>query len=891
MPAYFDSKGTSYRINQPLGRGGEGTVFYCPEDLSIVAKIYHEPVDDDKAAKLRWMAANSNEQLLKVAAWIVDTLHDAPDGRVVGFLMPNVRAKEIHELYSLKSRRVHFPDATWQFLVHAAANVARAFHNLHRHGHVMGDVNHGNCVVLADGTVKLIDCDSYSIKTDDKRYRCEVGVATHLAPELQGIDLSEIEREPNHDNFGLAVIIFQLLFLGRHPFAGNYLGKEDKSLEDCIRERRFAYGNNQAITNVKQPPGTLSLSAVPTRIAMMFERAFLMEERPEPREWIEALEDLGNSLTQCAAHGGHYYYDQLKACPWCSIEERTGLMLFPFLGTQKGGSENSFDIFTVEKLLSTIELPGHLPALPSHSAGMATVPSEATVDGRKKIKKRHVNFLLWQFALVTVLTIVGGPGVGFFVGAIAMITFLVMSHNLDRPIRDDLESQLYDAQLAWKKLESDWSKLTTEDKLNEDYDLLRDRVEEHHEIRRNVRERMRRISDQVMSYKLDRHLAAHKIADANIRGVGTKIIQRTKDHGIVSALDVTREAVDLIDEFDDDERELLVDWREEIERKFEFDASAEIPEAERNRNEMVFADRRRIVERDIERLLVTLRSKTELVAKKRSEIRARSAKLSFKLSQAESDAETVGSSTPFVVIMVLLTALIPMLGAIFSGSPFQKQPDEVLINRANIAANSDSIATSKAAEDYSDAEIATMDGPIRLDLGQSLFRQSKNLNREASEAKLRQALRFMPTDPLVIHDLAQLLFESKRYDEALDILRKQKSGGSKEHLLLLGKTLCMTGHHVEAESVLFDLYKSNLKTFEVCYYLGLTNENLKEYDAAVKYLTEAVNLDPESSDAYFELALAFEKSGNTAAAKKAYEILAKMDPNKAAELQRIIGVK
>lgn len=887
MPAYFDSKGTSYRINQPLGRGGEGTVFYCPEDLSIVAKIYHEPVDDDKAAKLRWMAANSNEQLLKVAAWIVDTLHDAPDGRVVGFLMPNVRAKEIHELYSLKSRRVHFPDATWQFLVHAAANVARAFHNLHRHGHVMGDVNHGNCVVLADGTVKLIDCDSYSIKTDDKRYRCEVGVATHLAPELQGIDLSEIEREPNHDNFGLAVIIFQLLFLGRHPFAGNYLGKEDKSLEDCIRERRFAYGNNQAITNVKQPPGTLSLSAVPTRIAMMFERAFLMEERPEPREWIEALEDLGNSLTQCAAHGGHYYYDQLKACPWCSIEERTGLMLFPFLGTQKGGSENSFDIFTVEKLLSTIELPGHLPALPSHSAGMATVPSEATVDGRKKIKKRHVNFLLWQFALVTVLTIVGGPGVGFFVGAIAMITFLVMSHNLDRPIRDDLESQLYDAQLAWKKLESDWSKLTKEDRLNEDYDLLRDRVEEHHEIRRQVRERMRRISDQVMSYKLDRHLAAHKIADANIRGVGTKIIKRSKDHGIVSALDVTREAVDLIDEFDDDERELLIDWREEIERKFEFDASAEIPETERNRNEMVFADRRRIVERDIERLLVTLRSKTELVAKKRSDIRMRAGQLSIKLSQAESDAETLGSSTPFVVIMVLLTALIPMLGAIFTGSPVNQGNSEVEVAKLHFPSH-----TSNGANDeFTDAEIAAMTVSERQRIASELYQRSLNLNLEAAEQKLRQALRFAPNDQLVIYDLGELLYALKRYDEGLRLLRRLNGGPTVPNRILLGKTLVATGNLIEAESILFEVYKSGSKSFDVCFYLGVVNEELKEYDTAITYLTEATRIAPDNVDAQFELAKSHAKKGDGKSAGVVYDILITKDPKKAEELKRIIDSK
>ena len=257
------------------------------------------------------MAANQNDGLLKIAAWIVDTLHDQ-NGKTVGFVMPNVKAKEIHELYSLKSRRVHFPEATWQFLLHTAANVARAFYSLHKNDHIMGDVNHGNCVVLGDGTVKLIDCDSYSIKTDKLRYRCEVGVATHLAPELQGLDLSEVERENKHDNFGLAVIIFQLLFLGRHPFSGNYLGAEDKSLEDCIRERRFAYGNEE-FTQVKQPPGTLSLSQVSLRVAMMFDRAFMTEDRPEPREWIEALEDLSSNLKQCVAHIGHYYFQELTA--------------------------------------------------------------------------------------------------------------------------------------------------------------------------------------------------------------------------------------------------------------------------------------------------------------------------------------------------------------------------------------------------------------------------------------------------------------------------------------------------------------------------------------------------------------------------------------------------
>src|SRR5215203_1970735 len=104
MPTVYDSQGQSYVLTNQIGRGGEGAVFACPNDYNLVAKIYHESIDDEKAQKLQWMAENQNDQLLKVAAWIVDTLRDSADGHVVGFLMPNVKAKEIHELYSLKSR-------------------------------------------------------------------------------------------------------------------------------------------------------------------------------------------------------------------------------------------------------------------------------------------------------------------------------------------------------------------------------------------------------------------------------------------------------------------------------------------------------------------------------------------------------------------------------------------------------------------------------------------------------------------------------------------------------------------------------------------------------------------------------------------------------------------
>jgi hypothetical protein len=60
-------------------------------------------------------------------------------------------------------------------------------------------------------------------------------------PELQGKRLDQVTRTSNHDSFGMAVLVFNLLFMGRHPFAGKYLGRDDMPMDKAIAQFRFAY--------------------------------------------------------------------------------------------------------------------------------------------------------------------------------------------------------------------------------------------------------------------------------------------------------------------------------------------------------------------------------------------------------------------------------------------------------------------------------------------------------------------------------------------------------------------------------------------------------------------------------------------------------------------------
>ncbi len=284
-------------LGEMLGQGGEGAVYPLTDTPDLVAKIYHEPPHPSKVEKLAAMTRTAVPAVLRVAAWPVDLLIDEAD-TVRGFLMPKVDAREdAHELYSPKSRRESFPRADFRFVVRAGANLARAVATMHLQGHVIGDINHGNALIGRDCTVVLIDCDSFQIRGEGQSFTCDVGVPLFTPPELHGMTFRGLQRSTHHDGFGLAVLLFHLLFAGRHPLAGRYAGGE-MTIERAIAESRFAYGARAASLGMSRPPATLSLNAFGPQIAELFERAFAKPapdapERPAATEWVAALRASG----------------------------------------------------------------------------------------------------------------------------------------------------------------------------------------------------------------------------------------------------------------------------------------------------------------------------------------------------------------------------------------------------------------------------------------------------------------------------------------------------------------------------------------------------------------------------------------------------------------------
>jgi hypothetical protein len=327
--SYRTGSGGTIHLGNKLGQGGEGVVYRVLENAEWVAKIYHDnEVKYAKGKKAAFFTTLTNDRLLEATSWPFDTLLD-DHGRPIGFLMPLLHGtKSLFEAYHPKSRSREFPRADYRFLVRVAKNFATAVYYVHEAGCIIGDLNESNTLVDDRAMVKLIDADSFQVVAEGDLYPCPVAKTELLAPELHGEDLDLVERTITHDCFPLAVLLFHILVLGRHPYAGIPKDDQEFTLETAIVNHWYAYSTRTDIP--QKPPRGMDLSYLSPKILTLFERAFDgdLADRPSSQEWHEALTRYENELMVCSQSPQHWYWRGGVGCPWCAMETAWRVRLF-----------------------------------------------------------------------------------------------------------------------------------------------------------------------------------------------------------------------------------------------------------------------------------------------------------------------------------------------------------------------------------------------------------------------------------------------------------------------------------------------------------------------------------------------------------------------------------
>lgn len=325
---YFDVRRQPVPLGVQIGHGGEGDVFALAYRPSLAVKIYTTPEKRrNRAPKVAAMVAQALGTKTRLAAFPQELVFDGR-GDVAGFVMRRVADHRIiFQLHNPSARRPHFAQADYAFLVRAATNVARGIASVHYAGCVVGDINQSGVLVSSQATVALIDADSFQLEAGGQRFLCTVATDDYTPPELSLATLDRVARSQNHDAFGLAVMIFQLLFLGRPPFQGRCAG-EPPELRDAILQHRFAF-SRQRDTGLSPPPAAPTLADLSPMLAGLFESAFApvgrVGLRPRPLQWVDSLERFERELVGCARSARHRFHPHAGTCPWCRIEAETGV--------------------------------------------------------------------------------------------------------------------------------------------------------------------------------------------------------------------------------------------------------------------------------------------------------------------------------------------------------------------------------------------------------------------------------------------------------------------------------------------------------------------------------------------------------------------------------------
>ena len=642
LTQFVDSSGTTIRLGKRIGSGGEGDVYeILPGHNNVVAKIYHKPLEAHKQEKLLLMARGCNEELKAISAWPTDVLRRKPEGPVVGFLMRRISDCEpIHKAYGPTHRKETFPHADWRFLVRTAKNLAAAFYVIHKFGYVIGDVNEGNILVDEKACVRLIDCDSFQVRTREQLYYCEVGVAQFTPPEIQKSKHFRMERSANHDNFGLSILIFQLLFFGRHPYSGVYSGKEDMPIEKAIAEFRFAYSKNSHMKAIAPPPNSVGLSVVPGTVAEFFESAFSETGirpagRPDAEDWWEALESLEKKMRQCGSDSAHTYYAGLSSCPWCRLEEVSGVLLF-----LSRDSITKIDMRREWQKVEAVKIPGPAPNIGPGNFPARPAPLPPGVEqslGFTSFRQLAGLILIVACALLVIGEMI--TDYLLFLPVIVIIAVLFLYPGLASVEKRRRRRNLDSARYLWDLWNKKWTGEAGDAAFWAQLNRLRELKKKYESIDRAYRAGLLALEGTVKDRQLQQFLAGYSIESCTVPRVTDGLKSILKSSGILTAADVTPRKLLGVPQLDNTLTNEILSWRQKKERNFLFDPTKGIERADLQELIHKYQPQMKPVERELKTGIAKLHRIEDDIQKKRIALRPAVEKKAQELAQAEADFE------------------------------------------------------------------------------------------------------------------------------------------------------------------------------------------------------------------------------------------------------------
>lgn len=420
--------GRRLTLARMLKSGGAGSVYLLREDAHSVAKIYH--ADIDVAVYERKLAAmlelspqlptldEGGKRYVQIA-WPLTPLRD-DRGRFLGFVMPAVDVAATSELELVmqerQARAAGLPTGLGAKIT-LAANLAAVIAELHRQHHYVVDMKPVNLRFYPRSLyMAMLDCDGFSIQGHGERFPAPQYTIDYLAPEFHAHGITATGEE-QQDRFALAVIVFQLLNFGIHPYSGRPASdRVPTDIPGRIAGNWYAYGL-RANAGIAANPGS-GHAAMPADLRQMFDRAFALGRslRPSAGEWSGLLRAYAMRSTQrlavCRKQSEHQHFSG-QVCAACARESL-------LTATRK---QQAHATRTAPKMLQSLRAarPGRRPRPVFRYPPAQPLPAPAA---------RPSNFILQAIGRMSWLNRVRSV---FFIGMFCVVFFNNLRDKAERP--------------------------------------------------------------------------------------------------------------------------------------------------------------------------------------------------------------------------------------------------------------------------------------------------------------------------------------------------------------------------------------------------------------------------------------------------------------------------
>ena len=328
--------------NQPSHRGGEGVIFFTPDNRYVV-KIYHEPSPDKQKLLQQVVELGKNlgedEQFLAWPLGIVNQHNGRLSVGVVTRLVPPSHVPLYKIIYSPVDAVKQFEQGrSWLEYLKIARGTAASVRTIHGKGMAHADIHLKNFLTNPiTGEVVLIDLDGLVVKGFLPPQ--VKGMPGFIAPEVM---MGHSKPEELTDRHSTAVLVLWILLL-RNVMRTQKCYDADDQMEDdklgygqhaCFSEHPTDRSN--WIPRIGTPlfrKGVLSYRALTPELQELTEQALIHglhdpRKRPQVVEWERALAEAYDVLIACPTCRQSFFYPYWlqppprRQCPFCGAGVR-----------------------------------------------------------------------------------------------------------------------------------------------------------------------------------------------------------------------------------------------------------------------------------------------------------------------------------------------------------------------------------------------------------------------------------------------------------------------------------------------------------------------------------------------------------------------------------------